>query len=287
MRASVAGALSPCPILLSLALAACSRTPRADGPAADTPAAGTPAGADTVGLVGPVWRLVEFRGGDDTRLTPDDPARYTIEFKSDGSLGARIDCNRGRGTWKSSGPGLELGPLALTRAACPPGSLHDRIVKHWPYIRSYVLKDGHLHLSLMADGGIYEFEPSPDTAPHPAQTRSEATLENTYWKATAIGDRPVRVDQNLSEPHLLLNPAETQASGSTGCNGFSGSYQLSGDSLRFGDLVSTLRACVDPELNRQERAFLDALGATRTWRVTGDTLVLSGETAPLARFTAQ
>jgi len=44
--------------------------------------------------------------------------------------------------------------------ACPPGSLHDRIVKHWPYIRSYVLKDGHLHLSLMADGGIYEFVPS-------------------------------------------------------------------------------------------------------------------------------
>ena len=49
--------------------------------------------------------------------------------------------------------------LALTRAACPPGSLHDQIVKQWGNIRSYVLKDGHLFLSLMADGGIYEFEP--------------------------------------------------------------------------------------------------------------------------------
>jgi para-nitrobenzyl esterase len=153
-----------CPILLSLALAACSGTPPADRPAADTPAAVTPTRADTVGLVGPVWRLVEFRGGDGTRLTPDDPAKYTLEFKSDGSLLARIDCNRGRGTWKSTGPGLELGPLALTRAACPPGSLHDPIVKHWPSIRSYVLKDGHLHLALMADGGIYEFEPSSDGA---------------------------------------------------------------------------------------------------------------------------
>ena len=26
-------------------------------------------------------------------------------------------------------------------------------------IRSYVMKDGHLFLALMADGGIYEFEP--------------------------------------------------------------------------------------------------------------------------------
>jgi para-nitrobenzyl esterase len=76
---------------------------------------------------------------------------------------ARVDCNRGRGTWESSGAGqLTLGPLALTRAMCPSGSLHDQIVRQWSYIRSYVLKDGHLFLALMADGGIYEFEPSRD-----------------------------------------------------------------------------------------------------------------------------
>ena len=80
MRGFLPRTRSPCPILLSLALAACSETPPADRPAADTPAAATPAAADTVGLVGPVWRLVEFRGGDDTRLTPDDPAKYTLEF---------------------------------------------------------------------------------------------------------------------------------------------------------------------------------------------------------------
>jgi len=32
-------------------------------------------------------------------------------------------------------------------------------IKRWPFVRSYVLKDGRLYLSLMADGGIYEFEP--------------------------------------------------------------------------------------------------------------------------------
>jgi para-nitrobenzyl esterase len=43
---------------------------------------------------------------------------------------------------------------------CPPGSLHDQIVREWGYIRSYVLEDGHLFLALMADGGIYELEPT-------------------------------------------------------------------------------------------------------------------------------
>jgi para-nitrobenzyl esterase len=111
-------------------------------------------------LGGTAWQLVNFRGSDNKTLTPDDKAKYTIVFETDGRVSARIDCNRGRGTWKSSGPNqLQFGPLALTRALCPPGSLYDRIAKDWEFVRSYTIKDGHLFLSLMADGGIYEFEP--------------------------------------------------------------------------------------------------------------------------------
>ncbi len=111
-------------------------------------------------LTGTSWRLVKFQGSDDTTRTPDDRSKYTIEFGAGGRLTARVDCNRGRGTWKSSGPSqIEFGLLALTRAQCPAGSLHDQIVKQWGSIRSYVVKDRHLYLSLMADGGIYEFEP--------------------------------------------------------------------------------------------------------------------------------
>ena len=122
----------------------------------------TPPPAPAPKLVGTTWQLVKFQGGDGTTLTPDDKSKYVIELSPTGQLTARIDCNRGRGTWKSSGASqLELGPLALTRAKCPEGSLHDRIVKQWTSIRSFVIKDGHLFLSLMADGGIYEFEPIP------------------------------------------------------------------------------------------------------------------------------
>lgn len=112
------------------------------------------------GLVDTSWRLVQFEGGDGQVLTPDDPSKYTLRFNADGSVIVLLDCNRGRSTWRSAGPNqLELGPLALTRAMCPPGSLHDHFVKQWNYIRSYVTRDGHLFLALMADGGIYELEP--------------------------------------------------------------------------------------------------------------------------------
>jgi para-nitrobenzyl esterase len=112
------------------------------------------------GLAGTSWQLVKFQGSDDRTLTPDDRAKYTIEFAADGRVFARLDCNRGVGTWKSTDSGkIEFGPLALTRAQCPAGSLHDQIVKQWCNISFYVVKDGHLFLALTADGAIYEFEP--------------------------------------------------------------------------------------------------------------------------------
>lgn len=116
----------------------------------------------TPGLAGTSWQLVGFQGGDGTVLQPDDRSKYTFAFGADGNVSARIDCNRARGGWKSSQPGrLEFGPMAITRAACPPGSLHDQIVRQLPFVRSYVIKNGNLFLSLMADGGTYELEPAP------------------------------------------------------------------------------------------------------------------------------
>ena len=136
---------------VSIVLAGCAAKPGAQATHADPP---------TSELAGTAWKLVGFEGGDGERVTPDDGSKYTIQFEPDGTLSARIDCNRGRGTWTSTGTsGLMLGPLALTRAMCPPGSMHDRIVKHWSFIRSYLIRGGRLHLSLMADGGIYELEP--------------------------------------------------------------------------------------------------------------------------------
>src|SRR5262249_53480622 len=97
---------------------------------------------------------------DDTTLKPDDPSKYTIEFQGGGQLSVRIDCNRGKGTWKSAGQSqIEFGPLALTRAQCAPGSLHDQIVRQWPNIRSYVLRAGHPFLASKLHSGTQEFEP--------------------------------------------------------------------------------------------------------------------------------
>ncbi|MDX2240089.1 MAG: carboxylesterase family protein [Leptolyngbyaceae cyanobacterium bins.302] len=113
----------------------------------------------TSDLAGTSWQLVKFQSSDGTILKPDDKSKYTIAFNTDGSVNVRFDCNRGRGTWKSPEPSLlEFGPLALTRALCPPNPINNRIARDWGFVRSYRVKGDRLFLALMADGGIYEFE---------------------------------------------------------------------------------------------------------------------------------
>lgn len=123
---------------------------------AQAPQQGVPAG-----LAGVIWQLVKFQGGDGKVLTPAGE-KYTLEFGADGRVRARIACNRGMGSFKTDGNSqIEFGPMAVTRAMCPPGAMdmHDQVLKQLSNIRSYVIKDGRLFLSLMADAGIYEFEP--------------------------------------------------------------------------------------------------------------------------------
>lgn len=118
-------------------------------------------GNGAASLAGTEWELVRFQGGDGIVVTPPDSSKYTVRFDADGSVVVRLDCNRGRATWKSAGPGqVTLGGLALTRALCPQPSMHDTVVKQWNYIRSWVIRDQRLFLSLTADGGAFEFRPA-------------------------------------------------------------------------------------------------------------------------------
>lgn len=118
-------------IVLLGALAACGEqtdspadAARAPPPTEEVQSDGVPGNRATASLAGTSWSLVF--------ITPEDPALYTLAFDTGGAMRLRADCNRGRGTWMSDGPGqLQFGPIASTRALCPPGSLHEQAGFVW------------------------------------------------------------------------------------------------------------------------------------------------------------
>ena len=112
------------------------------------------------------WQLQAIQSMDDAQGTTriPDPSRFTVLFGADGRASFQLDCNRGTSDWKvesanaASGK-LTFGPIAATRALCPPPHVDERIARDMAYVRSYLFKDGKLFMSLMADGGIYEWSP--------------------------------------------------------------------------------------------------------------------------------
>lgn len=73
--------------------------------------------------------------------------------------------------------------------------------------------------------------------------------------------------------------------GNTGCNTAGAAYNAEGDRLTIDTLISTRRACVAPEGNALERAYVEAVEGTRRYRITNGQLELLGDgDKVLARF---
>lgn len=126
-------------------------------------------GAAADPLSSTTWRLltIESMAPEESPSTViDDPSKYTVDFGEDRRAAFQIDCNRGSSTFEvSPAPGdpdsgsLTFGPIAMTKMACLQPSADADVAAALGRVRSYLLADGRLHLSLEADSGIMHWEP--------------------------------------------------------------------------------------------------------------------------------
>ncbi|MGY6217528.1 META domain-containing protein [Methylolobus aquaticus] len=115
--------------------------------------------------------------------------------------------------------------------------------------------------------------------------KPDRSLANTYWKLTELNGGPVKVLPQQREPHLILQSEQQRLAGSGGCNRLLGSYTLQGASIAFGQVASTMMACVDGM--EQETAFFRTLESVRAWKIRGDGLELLDDSGRVvARFVA-
>jgi copper homeostasis protein (lipoprotein) len=131
----------------------------------------------------------------------------------------------------------------------------------------------------------YDLKRAPESAPGKSQAAADAPLENTHWKLANLGDAPVGTDSVQNEGFLVLDPQQHRVSGSGGCNRLTGSYELNGGQLKFGQMAGTMMMC--PKGMDTEQAFLKSLGRVNKWKITGQSLELfDSDGKVLARFDA-
>lgn len=190
-------------------------------------------------LTGVEWRLVEIQSMDDAQGTtrPEDPSRYAMLLAEDGTVSLTLNCNRATGTWTAEPVGdgtsgrFKFGPLAVTMAACPPPSYDEQLSRQAQYIASFLLRDGRLYLSLMADGGIWVWEPAEgvpfQTTPDPDLEDAIRKVEKDYTRAMVEAGGPGgraryvygRVDLNADgRSEVLVYLLGSIFCGTGGCN---------------------------------------------------------------------
>lgn len=111
-------------------------------------------------------------------------------------------------------------------------------------------------------------------------------LEGTTWVLSQLGEKPMNPTAGQRQPYLMLTPEDQRASGHAGCNMFSGSYVLAGDTMTFTETAVTRMACAQGM--DTEAAFLAALRETHGWSLEGSQLRLTDAAGkPLAVFTTR
>ena len=120
-------------------------------------------------LTGTSWQLLSIESmapAEQPSTTIDEPGLYRVTFGDDGRATFQVHCNRGSSTWQAEAAApdsgsLTFGELALTRMFCPQPSAGTLVAAALGQVRSYLLSDGKLHMSLEADGGIMHWERGP------------------------------------------------------------------------------------------------------------------------------
>ena len=141
---------------------------------------------------------------------------------------------------------LLLATAVLALAACRP-----------------VTREGASAAGGAATGGGAEAPAAGSTASNP--------LAGTGWTLATLNG-----EASLADTEITVNFGEDgRLSGSDGCNRFSTSYTVDGDSITIAPSgASTMMACPEP-IMKQAQAFVTALGSAATYALEGASLTLN------------
>lgn len=121
-------------------------------------AAAAPIAAPVSGAVSPIgaWQWESLMSSYE-KVAVNQSERYKLQLRAGGQAQVLADCNRGQASYSFDGRSFKIRITAMTRAACPAGSLSERYLKALEAAVGQRVKGKVLFLDLPADGGTMKF----------------------------------------------------------------------------------------------------------------------------------
>jgi heat shock protein HslJ len=209
------------------------------------------------------WELIELNS---KRVTN---SKAYIEFnESEKRITGNAGCNRMFGSYELNDDVFKVSGVGSTRMAC---LQTDAMATEAAFLKALEsatnLKKSGRNLTLYSGKArVMRFRTGT-----PAQSAT-GDLTSKKWMLRAIGGKAVTL--NKDAPFLNFDAAKKGAGGNSGCNVFGGNYEATGSTIKFSDIISTMRACEFEERMTIERGFLDGLQNADKFEIKGGKLFL-------------
>jgi heat shock protein HslJ len=225
---------------------------------------------DIDNLIGVVWLLDELNG---QKLFPGSTitAQFSVEGKVSGSAG----CNRYSGSFVINAKNIKFTtPMAATRMMC----------------EADIIDQETAFFNALGDVSLYNIDSSQLIFSNSANTQrlkfrpQSQDLAGTSWQVLTHNNGKQAVVNVISGTTLTAEFGKNgQVAGSSGCNTFSGAYQVNGNQINIGPLGSTKKNCNSPEgVMEQETQYLLALQTADNYIIQGHSLELRTQSGALA-----
>ncbi len=220
-------------------------------------------------LVG-TWQLTSFLDADGGTVQAVPGTVPLVTFDRDGRVSGTVGCNQFSADYTTSGNQLSIGPAVSTLMYCsyPAGAMdqEQRVFALLPLTAGYTIAGDTLTILDQGGNELMTLER--------AARPGDAPFVGTSWRLSGFSDNATARSALAGSNATVVFGADGRITGTTGCNDLSGPYATDDARISIGPLAVTERACLDPDLMRQERELLEALEISTTYDIEGDRLTL-------------
>ncbi len=216
-----------------------------------------PAGA----LVGTQWQLLSYA---ETPVIAN--SMVTLEFRADNQVVGSGGCNDYGGGYLIEDDGvISFTDLISTLMACGDDTITLQEQEYLNALQTatgFELADNQLTITY-GDGEQLNFI-----------LIDKDVLAGTQWQLASYGNADAETPLVPESVVTLEFVDDSQVNGSGGCNSFSSTYQVSGDTISFTPVISTRMACTNEAIGTLESTFFNALGTATRYEVTDENLLI-------------
>jgi heat shock protein HslJ len=222
----------------------------------------------TRSLEGTIWVLESYLNSEGVLVGPLPDSQVTAVFQ-EGQIGGNASCNSYFGSYEVDADGnLSIGALGMTEMFC---QIDELMAQESDYLAalgnaaSYLIAGDNLQIEDADGKEILVFS-----------ALKPAPLAGTLWGFAGFVDANGTARSSVAGSEITATfDEEGNLSGSSGCNNYSTTYEVSGDQMTIsGPIASTMMMCPAPGVMEQEAEYLAALETVSSYRIEAKQLTL-------------